>query len=121
MSANAYYSDKEFERQNRLAAKWQLCPHSVAREGRSRIVFDVCGRPIIRINADGTNEILSPDAQVKPDGSGPRPLHQCFGLMPGRRARDKITVMIEKFDLAPELQRRWDLQQRGELAGGWGW
>jgi len=114
------YNDEEFERCERLAAMWQLCPLYVTlQRGGDRVVLDGCGRPIIRVFADERTEILPPDAEYHAIRGLTR-LHNDFGIMPGEKAaRDHVRRYIETYKIASELRRRWELQQRGELTGGW--
>jgi ParB-like chromosome segregation protein Spo0J len=120
--ANAAYSDDEFERQERLADMWQMCPLWLAFErGGNVVLLDGCLRPIIREFADEQTEIIAPDAEYHARGPLIR-IHNDFGIMPGdKAAREKVLGFIEKFKLAPELRRRWKLQQQGKLPGGRGW
>lgn len=104
-----------------LAAQWQLCPSAVILEaGGDCVIIDGAGRPIVRVFADESTEVLSPNAKLNPIDLTPAFLHYDFGLPPGRRARAKIAAYIDKYGLAPELRRRRELLQYGALAGGWG-
>lgn len=104
-----------------LAAQWQLCPNAVVFETRGDcVIIDGAGRPIARVFADESTEVLSPDAKISPVDFTPALLHCDFGLPPGPRARKKIVAYIDKYGLAPELRRRRELLRCGKLAGGWG-
>jgi hypothetical protein len=108
-----YNEDDEFCRSERLAAMWQLTPRYVVTVGRGDcVILDGCGRPIACVFCDERVEILEPDAEYHPTGEI-TPFHDS--------SRDYVRCCIETYKLAPEIRRRWSLQQRGELAGGWGW
>ncbi|MCK1615439.1 hypothetical protein IVA96_01755 [Bradyrhizobium sp. 159] len=103
------------------AAQWQLCPNAVVFETRGDcVIIDGAGRPIARVFADESTEVLSPDAKINAVDLTPALLHYDFGLPPGQRARKKIVAYIDKYGLAPELRRRRELLRCGKLAGGWG-
>lgn len=113
--------DEEFCRRDWIAAQWQLCPNKIAFEGRGDcVILDGCFRPIARIFADERTEILNPDAEFGAS-CGVELIHHDFGLPPGKPARDMLRGYIEKYRLAPELQRRRELLRRGELICGEGW
>lgn len=103
------------------AAQWQLCPNAIILEaGGDCVIIDGAGRPICRVLADESVEILSQDAKINPIDRAPTFLHYDFGLPPCDRARKKITAYINKYELRPELQRRRELLRHGALTGGWG-
>jgi len=114
--------DAEFERQERLSAKWQFCPRYIAVEGTGdRVFLDGCGRPICRHRNEGTIEILDPTANYRTTGEL-KDLYQDFGIMPeSSKVRDYVRSLVERYGLQDELRKRWNRQENGDDLGGWGW
>lgn len=95
--------------------KWRLAPFAVAyfRETGERVYFDYDNRPICRVARGGQVEIIPPDVFV------------CFSLLADLHAdldgrfdpngRKIVVDLIERYGLASELSRRWELFQRGAL------
>jgi hypothetical protein len=107
--------DAEIVRIFRYFAKWKLCPYGEWTEGDgSRVIFDRHYRPICRIKPDGQVEIVPTDESIHFDKkTGQRWFYEGSASTRDPKVRKALIGIIKRYDLTPELRRRWDIIRHG--------